>query len=86
MANARSKISDDGKLPVPAEILEKIGGPGAVIEFIQDGDQVILRRGKAMTFEEFRKRIFPDGPPEPRTVEEMDDGIRRHLRKKHARR
>lgn len=81
-----AKISQDGDVRIPPEIVEKLGGPGAVIEFVEDGDRIVVRRGAAMTFEEFRKRIFPNGPPEPRTVEEMDEGIRRHLRKKHARR
>lgn len=81
-----AKISQDGDVRIPPEIVEKLGGPGAVIEFVEDGDRVILRRGRSYTFEEIHKVLFPNGPPEPRTVEEMDEGIRRHLRKKHARR
>jgi hypothetical protein len=37
-------------------------------------------------FHEIHKKLFPDGPPEPRTVEQMKEGIERYIREKHARR
>jgi hypothetical protein len=37
------------------------------------------------TFDDIHRALFPT-PPKPRTIEEMDEGIRRHLRAKHARR
>jgi AbrB family looped-hinge helix DNA binding protein len=86
MAIPQSKLTADGQVSVPQEILEKLGiGPGSVLEWHEEGDQVILRKAGRYTSEDIHRALFPT-PPEPRTIEEMDEGIRRHLRAKHARR
>jgi len=86
MAIPQSKVTADGQVSVPPEIREKLGiGPGSVLEWHEEGDQVVLRKAGRYTSEDIHRALFPT-PPEPRTIEEMDDGIRRHLRAKHARR
>lgn len=50
----------------------------------RDGEIVVRRVGK-YTFEDIRRRLFPDGPPAPKTVDEMDEGIRREIRRRYAR-
>ena len=53
---------------------------------VMKGDHgVIRKKAGSYTSEDIHRALFPT-PPEPRTIEEMDEGIRRHLRKKHARR
>jgi AbrB family looped-hinge helix DNA binding protein len=86
MAIPQSKVTADGQVSVPPEIREKLGiGPGSVLEWHEEGDQVVLRKAGRYTSEDIHRALFPT-PPEPRTIEEMDEGIRRHLRAKHARR
>ena len=86
MAIPHSKVTADGQVSVPPEIREKLGiGPGSVLEWHEEGDQVVLRKAGRYTSEDIHRALFPT-PPEPRTIEEMDEGIRRHLRAKHARR
>jgi antitoxin PrlF len=86
MALARSKITAQGQISVPAAVRKKLGvGPGSVVEWEEDGEKVVLRRGGKYTFEDIRRKLFPNGPPPPKTIEEMDEGIRQHIRKKHAR-
>ena len=86
MAIPQSKLTADGQVSVPPEIREKLGiGPGSVLEWHEEGDRVVLRKAGRYTSEDIHRALFPT-PPEPRTIEEMDDGIRRHLRAKHARR
>lgn len=87
MALAHSKITAQGQISVPAEVRKKLGvGPGSTLEWDEQGDQIVVRRGGNLTSEEIHRALFPDGPPPPRTVEEMDEGIRQYMRKKHARR
>jgi len=86
MALARSKLTAQNRISVPAEVRKRLGvGPGSVIEWEEEGGKLVVRAGK-YTSEDIRKRLFPEGPPRPpKTLEEMDEGIREYMRKKHAR-
>lgn len=48
--------------------------------------QVVVRRAGNYSSEDIHRALFPDGPPAPRTLDELKEGIRQHMRKKHARR
>jgi len=86
MALARSKITAQGQISVPAEIRRKLGiGPGSILEWEEDGDKVFIRRTGRYTSEDIHRAIF-DKPPKRRSIEEMDEVIGRYLRKKYARR
>jgi antitoxin PrlF len=87
MALARSRLTAQGQISVPAEVRRKLGlGPGSVLEWDEEDGKVVVRRVGRYTSEEMHKALFPHGPPAPRTVEEMDEGIRAYMQKKHARR
>jgi antitoxin PrlF len=87
MALARSRLTAQGQISVPAEVRRRLGlGPGSVLEWDEEDGKVVVRRVGRYTSEEMHKALFPNGPPAPRTVEEMDEGIREYMRKKHARR
>jgi len=45
-----------------------------------------VHRPGRYTFEDVHRALFPEGPPPPRTLDELKDGIRRHVRKRHGRR
>lgn len=84
---ARSKITAQGQISVPLEVRRKLGvGPGTILEWSEQGDTVVVRRAATYSSEEVHHAIFPDGKKAARSVEEMDEGIRQHLRAKHARR
>lgn len=88
MAIARSRITAQGQISVPAEIRRKLGlAPGSIIEWHEDRGCIVVRLAGGYSFEDIHHRLFPKGPPARTvTVEQMDEGIKRHLRKKHARR
>ena len=87
MKTIRSKLTAQGQISVPARIRHKLGlGPGSVIEWEEQGDEVVVRRAGRYTSEDLHKIAFPDGPPKPISVEEMDEAIKGYIRKKHARR
>lgn len=87
MALAKSRVTAQGQISVPAEVRRKLGiGPGSVLEWDeQDGDIVVRRSGK-YTSEDIHRALFPEGPPRTRTLDEIEEGIRQYMRKKHARR
>lgn len=87
MAIARSKVTAQGQISVPAEVRRKLGvGPGSVLEWDEQGEEIVVRRAGRYSFEDIHKALFPKGPPKARTIEELKAGIRRHIRKKFARR
>ena len=87
MGKPQSKVTAQGQISVPAEIRRKLGiGPGSVLEWDERGDEVVVRRVGKFTSEDIHRVLFPDGPPEPRTDEELKQGIEEYFREKYARR
>jgi antitoxin PrlF len=86
MAIAHSKLSAQGQISVPAEVRRRLGlGPGSVLEWDEDGDAIVVRRSGRYSFEDIRRSLFGDTRPRRRTLDELKQGIRRHMRKRHAR-
>ena len=86
MALAHSKVTAQGQISVPAEVRRKLGvGPGSVIEWDEEGEKIIVRRAVKFSSEDLHQAIFPKAP-KPRTAEEMKEGIKREMRRRHARR
>jgi AbrB family looped-hinge helix DNA binding protein len=86
MAIAHSKLTAQGQISVPVEVRRKLGiGPGSVLEWAEDGERVVVRRAGRYSFEDVHRALFPRKPPAPRRLHEMKEGVRRHMRKRHAR-
>jgi AbrB family looped-hinge helix DNA binding protein len=86
MAIAKSKLTAQGQISVPAEVRQRLGvGPGSVLEWDEQDDQVVVRRAGRYSSEEVHSALFPAGhsPPPPEYTKEA---IRKYIRKKHARR
>lgn len=84
MVIAQSKITAQGQISVPAEVRKKLGvGPGSVLEWDESNDQVVVRRSGRYTSTEIHEALFADGLPRSRLS--VKEGIRKHLRGKHAR-
>ena len=87
MALARSKVTAQGQISVPGEVRRKLGvGPGSVLEWNQEGGKIVVRRSGRFTSDEIHQAVFPKGAPKPRRLDELKDGIKRYVRKRHARR
>ena len=84
MAIAHSKLTAQGQISVPAEVRRKLGlGPGSVLEWDDDGEQVVVRRVGRYTSEDVHRSLFPTAP-KPRTLAELKEGVRRHVRRRRA--
>ena len=87
MALAHSKVTSQGQISVPAEVRRKLGvGPGSVLEWDEEGDQVIVRKAGRYSSGDIHRVIFSKGRPAPKKLEEFDKGVRRFIKSKHARR
>lgn len=86
MAIAYSKVTSQGQISVPTEVRKRLGiGPGSVLEWEQDGERIVVRRAGRYTSEDLHRALF-DKPPQPRTLDEIDDAIREAVMRRHARR
>ncbi len=86
MALARSKLTAQGQISVPAEVRRRLGlGPGSVIEWEADGEQVVVRRKGRYSSQDIHTVLFPGGPPKRRSLTELKQGIARNMRARDAR-
>ena len=84
MAPPQSKVTAQGQISVPAEIRRKLGiGPGSVLEWQEEGEKVVVRKAGRFSSEDIHRALFAK-PPKPRKLEDLKEGIRRHVRGKHA--
>jgi antitoxin PrlF len=85
MAIAKSKLTAQGQISVPAEVRKKLGvGPGSVLEWDEQDDKVVVRRAGRYTSEDIHRAIFPGRVPLSGRAE-VKDAIRKYIRKRHAR-
>ena len=84
MAIAHSKVTAQGQISVPAKVRRKLGvGPGSVLEWDDDGEQVVVRRAGRYTSEDVHRSLFPTSP-KPRTLAELKEGVPRYIKRRHA--
>ncbi len=87
MAIAQSKLTAQGQISVPAQIRSKLGiGPGSLLEWDEEGGNIVVRRATCYSSAEIRKALFPNAPPKRRTLAELKDGISQDMKRRHARR
>lgn len=87
MAIAKSRITAQGQVSVPAEVRRRLGaGPGTVLEWDEADGAIVVRRHGTVTSLDLHKAIFPDGPPRRRSIAEMKAAVRRSIVKRYARR
>ena len=84
MALAQSKVTAQGQVSVPAKVRQRLGvGPGSVLEWHEEGDQVVFRRAGRHSSEDIHRALFAK-PPRRRTLEELKTGIRQAVKRRHA--
>jgi antitoxin PrlF len=85
MSLAHSKLTSQGQISVPANVRRLLGvGPGSVIEWQEEGDKIVVRRAGRYTSEDIHRALFK-ARPKRRGIEELKKGVRRRMRRKHAR-
>ena len=86
MAIARSKLTAQGQISVPAEIRRKLGiGPGSTLEWDEEDGTIVVRRAGRYTSEDIHNAIFAGKRPRRRSLKELREGISQYIRKKHPR-
>jgi len=86
MPLARSRVTAQGQVSVPAEVRRRLGvGPGSLLEWHEEGNAIVVRRSGRYTSTDIHRALFERENPQPRSLTELKEGIRRHTRARHAR-
>ena len=86
MAIAHSKLTAQGQISVPKEVRRRLGvGPGSILEWEEEGEKIVVRRAGRYTSEDVHRALF-ERPPEPRSLDELKEGLRQYMKSRHARR
>ena len=86
MAIAQSKVTAQGQISVPADVRRKLGvGPGSVLEWQDEGDNVVVRRVGRFTSTDIHQAVFGSKSPKKRSLDELKAGIRSYAKKRYAR-
>ena len=84
MALAHSKLTAQGQISVPAKVRKKLGvGPGSVLEWDDDGEQIVVRRAGRFSSEDVYQSVFAT-PPKPRTLGDLKEGVRQYMKRRRA--
>lgn len=81
-----SKLTAQGQISVPAEIRRKLGiGPGSAIEWEERDGEILVRRAGRYSSAQMHAAVFAGESPDLKSLQELKEGVRVHMRKKHAR-
>ena len=77
-------LTSKGQITLPKEIRERLGlNAGSMLDFQVMSDNTITARAVKPDARRIRG-LLKSPHAEPLTVEQMDEGVARHLREKHA--
>lgn len=86
MTIAHSKVTAQGQISVPVDVRRKLGiGPGSILEWEEEGNRMVVRRAGRFSSEEIHQALFGARKPDPRSVDELKEGMRHYVRKRYAR-
>jgi antitoxin PrlF len=81
---AKSKVTAQGQISVPAEVRKKLGiGPGSILEWYDEHGNVVVRRAGSFSSAEIYRALFPKGP-KTKGSPDIKAGIRKYIRRRHA--
>lgn len=87
MAITQSKLTAQGQISVPAEVRRRLGiGPGSVLVWEERDGEFVVRRAGRCTSDEIHAALFGDEPVAATGSDVVKDGIRKYVRRRHARR
>jgi len=85
MTIASSKLTSQGQVSVPLQVRRRLGlSPGSVLEWVDENGQVKVRRAATHTSEDIHRALFAK-QPRNKTLADLKQGIRSHMRTRHAR-
>ena len=84
MPIAKSKVTAQGQISVPAEVRKKLGlSPGSMLEWYDEDGNVVVRRAGSFSSSQIYQALFPKGLKTKAPLD-VKAGIRKYIRQRHA--
>ena len=85
MTIARSKLTTQGKISVPAEVLRRLGvGPGGMLEWQADGGKIVVRRVGRYSSGKIHRALFRKRPRR-RSLKQLEADLEADVKRRHPR-
>jgi AbrB family looped-hinge helix DNA binding protein len=86
MSTLQSKLTAQGQISVPAEVRRELGvGPGSVLIWEPRNGEFIVRRAGKNSSADVHAALFGDEARTRREATDAKAGIRKYIRRRHAR-
>jgi antitoxin PrlF len=88
MLQSQSKLTSQGQVSVPAAIRQALAlTPGSTLVWMQEGGRVTVQRATRHSTAEVHTALFDGEAAEaaPKTLTQLKQGIREHIKSRHAR-
>ena len=88
MVQARSKLTSQGQVSVPASVRQALGlTPGSTLEWIEERGRIVVKRATRHDSQAVHDVLFPDADAGvvAKPLKALKDGIREHMKQRHAR-
>lgn len=89
MINVQSKVTSQGQVSVPASVRRALGlTTGSALEWVEERGRIVVRRATRNDCQAVHDALFPDRDTAaaPKPLEGLKEGIREHIKQRHARR
>ena len=87
MNQTHTKLTSQGQVSVPASVRRALGlTPGSVLEWVEERGRIVVKRATRHSSEEVHGVLFsdPQSRPEPKSLDELKQGVRSLMRRRHA--
>lgn len=86
MVRAQSTLTSQSQVSVPAAVRRQLGlGPGSVLEWVEEGGRIVVRRAASPDCAAVHGALFPDGPGPRKSLADLKQGVTAAMRRRHAR-
>ena len=87
ICRGRSRLTSQCQVSIPVAVRRRLGlEPGAVLEWIEEGGKIIVRRAIRYSSEDIHRVIFAQGAPTAHSDAEFKAGISRLMKSRYKRR
>lgn len=86
MNHPQTKLTSQGQVSIPASVRRALGlAPGSSLEWVEHRGRIVVRRAVRHDSQAVHDVLFPQAPPQLKSLDTLKDGIRQHMLKRHAR-
>lgn len=86
MTPAQSKLTSQGQVSVPAAVRRELGlGPGAMLEWVEEGGRIVVRRAAVHDSAAVHGALFPEGAARRKSLADLKQGVALSMQLRRAR-